>query len=202
MTGSIALLTLAAIVFVGSHLAMANEPLRSAIVRRTGEMAFLGLFSAVAFVTLAWLLLAYGEAPYIELWHADPGLRHLAVALMPFAFILVVCGYLTPNPSAAMQARMLKGEHPARGIMKVTRHPVMWGIVLWAVLHIAVNGDVGSVVFVGAFLVLAGAGMILLDRKKRATLGSDWARFAAVTSILPFGALAGGRARVTFGEIG
>jgi uncharacterized membrane protein len=78
----------------------------------------------------------------------------------------------------------------------------MWGIVLWGVAHVLARGDLASLLFFGGFTVLAGLGTVLIDVRKAATLGEDWKRFAAVTSNLPFGAIAAGRNRFVFGEIG
>jgi uncharacterized membrane protein len=57
-------------------------------------------------------------------------------------------------------------------------------------------------VFFGAFLVLAALGALLIDRRKEATLGEDWQRFAKVTSYFPFLAIAQGRNRFDAAEIG
>ena len=121
---------------------------------------------------------------------------------MPFALLLVVCGLLTRNPTMVKQERALKSGAPARGILRVTRHPLMWGFALWAASHIVARGDAAAVIFFGGFLVLALSGTVLLDRRKAAALGDDWRRFAALTSNLPFAAIAAGRNRFSFDEIG
>ncbi len=56
------------------------------------------------------------------------------------------------------------------------------------------------VIFFGGFLLLAGLGTILMDSRKQSN--PDWARFAAVTSNIPFAAIAQGRNRSAWGEIG
>jgi uncharacterized membrane protein len=76
----------------------------------------------------------------------------------------------------------------------------MWAVMLWAAAHIWARGDLKAVVFFGGFLVLAAAGTVLMDRRKSAN--PDWARFAAATSNLPFLAIAQGRNRVVWREIG
>ncbi len=42
---------------------------------------------------------------------------------------------------------------------------------------------------------------MLIDRKKQLALGSNWARFAEVTSNLPFAALVTGRTRLRLRDI-
>jgi uncharacterized membrane protein len=85
-------------------------------------------------------------------------------------------------------------------MIRITRHPLMWGIMLWAGAHILARADAKSSLFFGAFFVLAGLGTILMDRRKQAD--PDFQRFAAVTSSVPFVAVAQGRNRIAWREIG
>jgi uncharacterized membrane protein len=85
-------------------------------------------------------------------------------------------------------------------MIRITRHPIMWGFMLWALAHILARGDTKSLVFFGSFLVLAGIGTLFMDARKKAH--PDWPRFAAVTSHIPFAAIAQGRNRVVWREIG
>jgi uncharacterized membrane protein len=121
---------------------------------------------------------------------------------MPFSLILVGAGSLTRNPGAVMQQRALQSSQPARGVLRVTRHPLMWGIMLWAAVHILALGDLASLIFFGTFLFLAAVGTVLLDVRKANTLGDDWKRFADVTSNVPFAAIISGRNQFDFAEIG
>jgi uncharacterized membrane protein len=59
-----------------------------------------------------------------------------------------------------------------------------------------------STIFFGTFAVLAAAGTLLQDARKRALHGEDWKRFAGITSNVPFLAIAGGRNRLAWAEIG
>jgi uncharacterized membrane protein len=72
--------------------------------------------------------------------------------------------------------------------------------MLWAAAHVLARGELKALVFFGSFLVLAALGTLAMDRRKRAN--PDWARFAAVTSHVPFVAIAQGRNRVVWSEIG
>src|SRR5881394_2700620 len=124
----IVVLALATGVFLVTHF-VPSTPMRGAITRSLGERGYLGLYVLVAFATIGWMVYAYHRAPVQPLW---PALRLLPAIAMPFAFILVVCGVASRNPSGVGQGKALKGEEPARGILRVTRHPVQWGILLWA----------------------------------------------------------------------
>ncbi len=192
-------LILAAVAFLATHY-IASTPLRAALVAALGK-AYLALYSLLAFATLGWMIWAFYHAPFINLWYAV-ALRPVPLIVMPFALIFVVCSLSTPNPTLVGRERLLKADAPARGILRITRHPLMWGIALWSASHIVARGDAAAVVFFGAFLVLALTGPWLIDRRKAATLGDDWRRFAAVTSNVPFAAIAGGRNRLEVREIG
>jgi uncharacterized membrane protein len=71
-----------------------------------------------------------------------------------------------------------------------------WAIMLWAAAHILARGDLKSLIFFGGFLALAALGTVLMDRRKEKAMTEDWRRFAAVTSNIPFVAIAQGRNRI------
>ena len=191
-------LALACLVFLAIHL-LPSTPLRPALVSAIGLRPYLGLFSLASLGGIVWMVIAFKAAPFEPMW---PGLRHLPSAVMPFALIFVVAGGMTPNPSAVGAERLLARDDPARGILRVTRHPVMWGIMLWAAAHLlARGGELKSTLFFGTFLLLAAAGTVLLDLRK-AKLGEDWTRFARLTSNIPFVAIAQKRNRFVWREIG
>ena len=188
-------LAAATAVFLATHF-ITSTPLRPLIVSRIGEWPYRGAYSLIALVTLAWMGWAYANAPREPLW---AGIREIPYILMPLAFVLIACGYFR-NPTMVGAEKLLKSEDPARGIIRVTRHPLMWGLMLWAASHIAARGDLKSVIFFGSLLALAGIGTLLMDTRKKSN--PDWARFAAVTSNVPFAAVAQGRNRIVWREIG
>jgi len=182
-------------VFLLTHF-VPSTPLRAALVKAIGEWPYRALYSTVAFATLAWMIWAYGNTPSEPLWS---GPRWLPLAVMPAAFILIACGYWR-NPTMVGAEGLLKSDDPARGMIRITRHPLMWGIMLWAGAHVIARGDLKAVVFFGGFFLLAALGTIFMDSRKQSN--PDWARFAAVTSNIPFVAIVQGRNRLDWGEIG
>jgi uncharacterized membrane protein len=181
--------------FLLTHF-VSSTPLRGALVRSMGEWPYRGLYSLVAFVTLGWMIWAYGQAPHAQLW---TGVRLLPVIVMPFAFVLIACGYFR-NPTMVGADKLLKSDDPARGMIRITRHPIMWGIMLWSAAHVIARGDLKSLIFFGAFFLLAGIGTLAMDARKKSN--PDWPRFAAVTSHVPFVAIVQGRNRLAWREIG
>jgi len=192
-------LVLATLVFLATHFVPAT-PLRAALVRAIGERAYLAVYSIVALAGIIWMVWAYNRAPLQPLWQVS-AFRLVPLVVMPFSLILIAAGLMGRNPTAVGQGSALKASEPARGMIRVTRHPFMWGVILWALAHILARGDVASLVFFGGFFVLAALGGALIDGRK-AALGEDWKRFADVTSNVPFAAIAGGRNRFDLGEIG
>jgi len=189
------MLVAATLVFLAAHF-VSGTRLRPALINAMGEWPYRGAYSIVAAVTLVWMIWAYAAAPREPLFS---GVREIAFALMPLAFVLIACGYWR-NPTMVGADQLLKSEDPARGVIRITRHPIMWGVMLWAAAHIVARGDAKGLVFFGGFLVLALVGTVSMDRRKARS--PDWPRFAALTSHIPFLAIAQGRNRLDVREIG
>ena len=199
---AIATTGLASAAFVASHLGLSHPPVRNRIVERIGEQGFLGFYSAVSLVMLIAMITAYVHAShYVYLWVPGHGLRHLPLLFMPLAFILIAGGMAIRNPSAVGMENSLDQPNPASGVLRITRHPVMWGMMLWSAVHILANGDLASLLFFGGFLLTAGLGSLHLDRRMAASQGERWQRFAAVTSYVPFAAIISGRQQWSLMEL-
>ena len=190
-----AMLALATAAFIATHF-VSSTPLRPALVARIGERPYQGLYTLVAFVTIGWMGWAFAQAPREPLFS---GFREAPYVVMPFAFILLACGF-GRNPTIVGADKLLKSEEPARGMIRVTRHPIMWAFMLWAVSHVVARGDVKSLIFFGGLLIVAGLGTILMDARKRSN--PDFQRFEAVSSNVPFVAVLQGRNRIVWREIG
>lgn len=195
-------LTLAALFFTGIHLGVSGTVLRDALVARLGLRAYTILFSVLSVGGMAWLVSAFRAAPYVPTWGQLQWWKPVALVLMLPAFVLVVAGLLTPNPTAVAGERLV-GADP-RGIVRVTRHPFLVGTALWAFVHGVGNGDVASSLLFGAVLVVSAAGTVSIDAKRRRALGAAaWGGFAGQTSIVPFAAIAAGRTRApSLNEVG
>ncbi len=195
-------LVIAGVAFFGSHTLLSSTRLRGSLRDQIGEQGFLLIYSLTGLVTFAWFVLAYARAPYVVVWMPPRWAGYFPIALMPLAALLLVSGYSTPNPTAVGMERSVRADDPAPGIMRVTRHPVMWALGLWALSHLAANGDLASIWFFGVIAALALGGTVLIDRKKQLALGSHWQRLASITSNIPFAALLTGRTRLRWRDIG
>jgi uncharacterized membrane protein len=194
-------LLVAAIFFAGIHLGVAGTTIRDRAIAALGQGGYRVAFSIATVVGLAWLVMAYNRAPYVVTWGMLEWWKPFAIILMLPASLLVVIGLTTPNPTSVAQENRL--AQPPQGIVRVTRHPFLTGVGLWALVHLIGNGDVASLVFFAVWAIVALAGTVSIDGKRRRLLGAAaWEPFAAQTSIVPFAAIAAGRNRFSPGEIG
>jgi uncharacterized membrane protein len=196
LTATLIELLLAALVFTGGHFLLSSTRLRDILVARLGEKGFLGLFSLSALIAFGWLIVSYIRAPYLHLWTAPPWTRHLALTVMPFAFILLV-GSLRPDNPTGIGSHLEAVQPKQLGIFAVTRHAFLWAVTLWATVHLLANGDVASLILFGSFLLLALPGTFAIDTKMRAAQPEGWRRLSAVTSNIPFAALLAGRSHLS-----
>jgi len=193
-------LVLAALFFAGIHLGIAGTAIRDRAIGLLGKNGYMAAFAVASLIGLGWLVAAYNRAPYLITWGMLEWWKPIFIILMLPATLLVVFGLTTPNPTSVAQEGTL--GQPPRGIVRVTRHPFLTGVGLWALLHLIGNGDVASLVFFATWAIVALAGTVSIDAKRRRLLGAAWEPFAAQTSIVPFAAIAAGRNRVTPREIG
>lgn len=181
MTGGLWHLALAVAVFLVSH-SLTNRPGFRARAERLlgGRIGFTLAYSALSLLLLAWIIAAYAAAPTWVLWGQERWMRWVPVLAMAPASLLITIGMATPNPFSIGPGG--RGYDPARpGILRLTRHPVLWGMVLWAAAHLVPNGDVAALMVFVPLLLLALAGPAVLDRKRRQTL-AGWDRLAAATA--------------------
>jgi uncharacterized membrane protein len=201
MTGLVA----AAIVFIAIHLFISGTRLRDAIVAGIGQGPYMGLFSLASLASLVWMGFAYGAAhhgPDPVWWSATPTTKWIQLGITFLAFLLIVPGLLTPNPTSVRQEATLERPDAVKGVLRITRHPFLAGVALWAAGHMLVNGDLASLILFGALFVLAVFGPGSIDAKRKRALGPAWDGFAAQTSAAPFAAIAQGRQSLKIGEIG
>jgi len=69
----------------------------------------------------------------------------------------------------------------------------LWGVALWALIHLVANGDLASLTLFGSLLLLALGGAVAIDAKRRRRFANGWAQFAQTTSSVPFAAILSGR---------
>jgi len=146
----LAVMILGLVLFLGVHTLTSQRDLRARIIASTGEGAYkLGyaLASLIGLVLIVWGFAHYRATGWIDIWYPPKALKHISVALMLPAVILVVASYI-------------------RGRIYTTlKHPMLSGVKLWAVAHLLANGDLGSIILFGSFLGWAVFDRISLKRR-------------------------------------
>src|SRR5262249_17465829 len=102
---------------------------------------------------------------------------------------------------ALMQDDAATREGVVHGILRITRHPFLWGVALWSAFHLLANGDRASIILFGSLLVLAVAGTYSIDAKRARKMGVAGGPVAKATSNIPFAAIIAGRNSLKVGEL-
>lgn len=171
------------VAFVGSHFAM-SHPLRSAMVRTLGAGGFTLAYAVVSFATLGWVALAFRAAPPADL----PGsgeIGWIAATLITWPAMVLLAGSLVGNPALPTPQAEAQARAEPRGVFRVTRHPMMWGIGLWALSHMVLFWSTRTMITAAAMGTLALVGARLQDGKKAALMGEAWAEWSSKTSYWP-----------------
>ena len=150
------LLILGLVIFHGLHLVPTAPELRTGLRERLGPGIYQLLFSVASLVGLVLIVWGYGQAHgrgdgNVQLYYPPLFLRHITLALMLPAFILLAAAYV-----------------PSR-IRTAVKHPMLTAVKTWALAHLLIRGDLASVLLFGSFLAYG-----VFDRisvKKRGALG-------------------------------
>jgi uncharacterized membrane protein len=182
------------VAFTATHLGLASVKIEPRLRARIGDAAFLGLYSVVALALFVPLVSIYfgnrHAGPWLWTVQVGPLLRALLYLGMTLGMVLAVGALLRPSPASIVPG----GSAEARGVYRVTRHPLVLGLaIVWA-LHLIPNASTADVAFFGGFLLFSLAGAWHQDARK--LHGGDPAlqEFIATTSFLPFGRGFGGLA--------
>lgn len=187
-------LGLAVSVFILTHLVPSIPGVRDGLIVRLGKASYIFLYSLVSLATLVWVIWAALMAPIVLLWSPAGWQAWITVIVSPIALFLILAGLISANP---FSLGFFAGSGREKGaIVLVTRHPVFWGALLWALSHIPSNGDVRSVLLFSILAALAASGFWLGDRRARRKLDTRWPELARDTSIIPFAATLAGRNRL------
>lgn len=194
-------LVVAALVWVTIHVLISGGPLRPWFAARLGERAYRAAFAALSLASLTALYASYiaVKPPTLEtpLW-----LVACVAAVQLLASLLIDAGLSTINPGTAGMDEAVGRADVVRGMLRVTRHPFLWGVFLWSASHLAVARNIAGLLLFGSIGLVALRGTWSIDRKRRLALGAAWRDFADRTSNIPFAAIIGRRQRFSSGEIG
>ncbi len=146
----LAVMILGLVLFLGVHTLPTQPKLRGRLIASLGEGGFkvgFALISLLGIVLIALGFSHYRATGWVDIWNPPTALRHVTVALMLPAVILVVAAYIRGHIYAAL------------------KHPMLAGVKLWAAAHLLANGDLGSIILFGSFLGWAVFDRISLKRR-------------------------------------
>lgn len=138
------------VLFFAPHVFTTKRDARAQAIARIGEGTYKILYSVVSLVGLAlivWGFAHYRATGWIDVWYPPKAMKHITIALMLPAVILVVASYLRGRIYATL------------------KHPMLAGIKLWAAAHLLANGDLGSIILFGSFLAWGVFDRISLKRR-------------------------------------
>lgn len=144
-------LLLGLLIFLGAHsVRIVAAPWREAQIARHGERRWKGLYALASLVGLVLVIHGYGlaRAQAVELWTPPAWAPHAAGLLTALAFVLVAAAYAPPSR-----------------IRTVVRHPMVAGVLVWAIAHLLANGTLADLVLFGAFLIWAAADFVSALRR-------------------------------------
>ena len=136
--------------FVAAHAFTTKREARAQAIARLGEGTYKILYSLVSLAGLAlivWGFSHYRASGWIDVWYPPKALKHITVALMLPAVILVVASYIRGRIYATL------------------KHPMLAGVKLWAFGHLLANGDLGGIILFGSVLAWAVYDRITLKRR-------------------------------------
>ncbi|MCX7888204.1 MAG: NnrU family protein [Rhodobacteraceae bacterium] len=125
-----------------AHLFKRIAPERRAAMGEAGK-GFVAVLSLAAIVLMVY---GYRQADFVPVYTPVPGLGHLTAALMLVAVFLLGVG----GTKGILYPRM--------------RHPMLTGVVVWAVAHLLVRGDLAAIVLFGGMGLWAIMAMVLINR--------------------------------------
>ncbi|MAU44069.1 MAG: NnrU family protein [Yangia sp.] len=167
---------LAYVMFFLSHSLPVRPPLRPWLQGRLGSVGFTLAYSALSLAVLAWLISAAGRAPHLALWNWAPWQFHVPLIVMGPVCLILVLSIGRPNPFSFGGARNDQFDPARPGIVRLSRHPLLLALALWAAAHVVPNGDLAHVILFGTFAAFALLGGRLIDRRKRREMGPEWQR--------------------------
>jgi uncharacterized membrane protein len=138
------------VLFFGVHTLTTQRNLRASLIASIGENGYkigYALISLAGLALIVWGFAHYRAAGIINVWYPPKFAKHLTVALMLPAVILVVASYIRGRIYTAL------------------KHPMLAGVKLWAAAHLIANGDLGSIILFGGFLTWAVFDRISLKRR-------------------------------------
>jgi uncharacterized membrane protein len=139
------ILILGLILWTVSHLFKRLAPgLRAKLGNTPGKM----VVTVLSLAAVVLMVVGYRRAELDPIYTPLPGMGHLNNLLMLIAVFLIG----VPHGKGRVKAML--------------RHPMLTSVIIWAVAHLLVNGDLASIVLFGGLGLWAIASMVLINAQE------------------------------------
>ncbi len=135
------------VLFLGIHVFSSLRSARGRLVARMGEGPYKGVYSLVSLAGFGLIVAGMAKAPTIALWHPPAWGHYMAIWFMPIALVLLAAAFIPGN------------------LKRLTAHPMLWSITLWALVHLLANGDLAGLLLFGGFGLYAVYAMWSQNRR-------------------------------------
>jgi uncharacterized membrane protein len=135
-------LVLGLVLFCGIHLFPAFAKLRPMLITKIGENSYKGLFSIISLAGIVLMVVGYQRVDFSQVFIPPIWGRTATAVLMFISLTLFAAANMPGN------------------IKRITRHPMLWGLVIWAAGHLFANGDKASVILFGGLGIFALIAML------------------------------------------
>lgn len=141
------------ILFLGVHsVRLLADDWRTRVRNAWGARTWRATYSLLSLAGLGLIVWGFGlvrQAP-VQLWSPPTGMRHLAALLTLLAFVLLAAAYV-----------------PGNQIKAYIHHPMVAGVMLWALAHLLSNGNLGHALLFGTFSGWAVLTFLTATRRDR-----------------------------------
>jgi uncharacterized membrane protein len=120
---------------------------RSTSAALAGEKPYKIVFALLSLLGIVLIVRGWGTAPADFLYVPPPALRHVTMLLVLIAFIL------------------LAASHARTNIKRLIRHPMLTGVLVWAIGHLLANGETRAVILFGSFALWAVIEILLTNAR-------------------------------------
>jgi uncharacterized membrane protein len=144
------LLILGLVIFLGMHGFTMLRGRRAALIAKYGEGGYKGLYTLASLIGLGLIVWGYGSyraAGYIPVWSPPVWTRHVVALLLLPVLPMLFSAYAQGHVKARL------------------KHPMILSVKLWALAHLLANGDLGSILLFGGFLVWAVLAFMSMRRR-------------------------------------
>lgn len=173
--------------FFVTHSVPVRPAIKARIVGTIGLRGFAAGYSILSICMLALLIWAAGEAPFVELWPQTTWQRHVVHLGMLLVCFILAFAIARPNPFSFGGAHSDRFDPTRPGIVRLTRHPILIAMALWAGLHMLPNGDLAHVILFGVLGGFALVGRKVINARKQRIMGADtWHTLNAAVGKTPY----------------